>query len=450
MVNPEVHRDIGGNDPRIKRSRIAVKARSNPKIKFNNLIHHLTPQLIEESIKSISVSSVPGVDDMPVKQVRENLSWLLPPIMKQIHAGQYDAPAVRRTYIPKADGKLRPIGVPTVLDRGVQAATVQILNEIYEQDFLKCSFGYRQGIGCHHALATLAKALGGTNMNFVLEVDIRDFFGSLNHGWLSRFLELRISDKNILKLVDGWLKAGFMEHGEFKASEQGSPQGGSISPLLSNIYLHYVLDLWWEVKVKSQCAGQAKLIRYADDFVIVLSSYSDAVMVLNLIKARFSQFGLFIAEEKTHITDLTPGNEHQDKDRRHVTFLGFNIYRSINRKKTGWKVTYSTSPKRFTLAKSEMKKTVGVSRHWCLEDQRKRINAILIGHSNYYGLPGNTKRLKSFEYEVLCAWKHGLSRRSQNGILSWEQFNTKILKQYPVVKTKLKIKYGDLNDYVRL
>jgi hypothetical protein len=228
-----------GHDPVSRRAAIAAKARTNPKEQFNNLLHHLTYELVAECLDEIPRSSAAGVDGMSVKQARENLSWLLPPILKQIHEGRYTPPPVRRVYIPKADGSKRPLGVPAVIDRAIQGAMAKVLNEIYEQDFLKCSFGFRRGLGCHHALATINELLYRQRMEHVLEVDIRDFFGSLSHEWLMRFLRLRIGDRRVLALIQAWLKAGIFEEGRWQEVERGTPQGGSASPLLANIYLHY-------------------------------------------------------------------------------------------------------------------------------------------------------------------------------------------------------------------
>jgi group II intron reverse transcriptase/maturase len=244
----------------------------NPKECFNNLLHHLTYELVEECLSKIPKSSGVGVDGMTVEQARENLSWLLPPILKQIHEGKYEPPAVRRVYIPKTNGQLRPIGVPAVLDRAIQAAMTRILNEIYEQDFLKCSFGFRPGLGCHHALATVNEQLHHWKSEHVLVVDIQNFFGSLSHEWLMKFLKLRVGEPRVLRLIESWLRAGVLEDGEWHKMEQGTPQGGSISPLLGNLFLHYVLDLWFERKIKPKFFGKANLVH-------------------TLVKARLAQFG---------------------------------------------------------------------------------------------------------------------------------------------------------------
>ncbi len=311
--NPAGLSDGKGRDPISRRAAIAAKARMNPKEQFNNLIHHLSFELVEECLKKIPRTSAKGSDGMSVAEAQKNLSWLLPPILKQIHEGCYQPPAVRRVYIPKADGKQRPIGIPSVIDRAIQAAMTMILNEIYEQDFLKCSFGFRPALSCHNALATVNSILFRFKMNHVLEVDIQDFFGSLSHEWLGKFLRHRIGDQRVLNLIQGWLKAGVMENGIWQEVEKGTPQGGSISPLLANIYLHYVLDLWFEKKMRPNFGGRARLVRYADDFCCFFEDGESVNKMKIQLGARLAQFGLTMAEEKTHHSNLGPresGSEH--------------------------------------------------------------------------------------------------------------------------------------------
>jgi group II intron reverse transcriptase/maturase len=428
---------------------IAAKARNEPNVQFNNLLHHLTYELIEECLAKIPKNSAPGVDGMTVEQARQNLSWLLPPLLKQIHQGRYEAPPVRRVYIPKADGKQRPLGVPAVIDRAIQAATAKILGEIYEQDFLPCSFGFRRDLSCHHALAT-ASQLVSRGMAHALEVDIRDFFGSLDHGWLRRFLSLRIGDDRVLKLIDAWLKSGVMDEGQWQASERGTPQGGSISPLLANIYLHYVVDLWFDRKIKRQLRAGGSLVRYADDFVIFFRNAEDVVTVQALLKTRLAQFGLSLAEDKTHTVDLTPRPKGQGSHgRRRISFLGLSLYQTRNRKGTGLKTVFRTDALRFTRAKAEMKRRLIQVMHWEIRDQVAVINAILRGHFNYYGMPGNTKRLAAFWNLAMRQWRRCLSRRRQKGRVNWQEI-TRLRQQYPWVMPRLKISYKDLGSYVRL
>jgi len=446
--NTGQHREARGSDLSPGLARVAARARSQPKEAFNSLMHHLTTGLIREHLNKMPSRTGTGEDEMTVDQARKNLDWLLPPIMEQVHQGKYEAPPVRRVYIPKVDGSQRPIGIPTVIDRAIQGSVAKILEQIYERDFQKVSFGFRPGIGCHQALATVGELVQNRKLYYALEVDIRDFFGSLNHEWLRKFVGLRCGDKRMLKLIDSWLGAGAMESGQWQVSEQGTPQGGSISPLLANIYLHYVLDLWWEKKIKRRLKGASHLVRYADDFVILFAEKSEAEEALKLIRFRLEQFGLGVAEEKTRITDLTP-RVNGGGERRRITFLGMNIFLSLNRKKTGWKVVYQTEGKRFGRAKTRLKERMRNFMHRNLEEQAKAINQFLVGHFNYYGLPGNSRKLVALRTAAVLLWRRCLSRRSQRGATDWEKM-TEILNQYPLRQPRLKITYGGLHSYAML
>jgi RNA-directed DNA polymerase len=384
---------------------------------------------------------------MTADKVKANLSWLLPPILEAIHQGCYQAPPVRRVYIPKPDGRKRPLGIPTVLDRAIQAAMAQILNQIYEQDFMDSSFGFRQGRGCHNALATLGMLIYEQKMLTALEVDIRDFFGTIDHQWMVRFLEHRIGDRRVIKLIKAWLKAGVMDQGAVTEPEQGTPQGGSISPLLANIYLHYVLDLWWEKKVLPKLAAKAALVRYCDDFVLLFKSAQDAHSVHQLLKARLEQFELQVADEKTHMTDLGPKNPGEGNRRRRIDFLGLTIYRTRTRRKTGYKIVYCTQSKRFARSKKAMRWRLRQMMHDGLEAQAAYLRAMLRGHFNYYGLAGNSHRLQRFWNEARKAWRFCLSRRSQRGQYSWRQMKQKVFEQYPLPLPRIRIGYRQLGSY---
>ena len=413
------------------------------------MLHHLTYELVAECLKEIPQSSAAGVDGMSAKQASENLSWLLPPILKQIHEGRYTPPPVRRVYIPKADGSKRPIGVPAVIDRAIQAAMAKVLNEIYEQDFLKCSFGFRPGLGCHHALATINDLLYRRKMEHVLEVDIRDFFGSLSHDWLMRFLGLRIGDRRVLALIQAWLKAGIFEQGRWQEVEKGTPQGGSVSPLLANIYLHYVVDLWFERKIKPRFRGKAELVRYADDLCLFFGNPTDVDTMRTLLQARLAQFGLTLADEKTHKTDLGTRTNSGTHERRKLTFLGFTIYRARSFSSSVRKTVFQTEGKRFGRAKAGMKELLRPMKHHPVEEQARAINRILRGHFNYYGIAGNAKKLHAFWDFTRREWKHSLSKRSQNGRLTWEALNA-LLEQHPLAAPRIRISYPQLAAYSRL
>lgn len=447
--NPSGPRAGKGYDPVSRRAAIAAKARTNPKEQFNNLLHHLTYELVAECLDDIPRSSAAGVDGMSVKEARENLSWLLPPILKQIHEGRYTPPPVRRVYIPKADGSKRPLGVPAVIDRAIQGAMAKVLNEIYEQDFLECSFGFRRGLGCHHALATINEVLYRQKMEHVLEVDIRDFFGSLSHEWLTRFLRLRIGDGRVLRLIQAWLTAGIFEEGRWQEVERGTPQGGSISPLLANIYLHYVVDLWFERKIKPQFGGRAALVRYADDLCMFFEQPTEVDTMRTLLQARLGQFGLQLAEEKTHKTNMGARTNNETHERRRLTFLGFTIYRTQSVGKTVIKTVFQTEGKRFSRAKAAMKERLRRMKHQPVETQARAVNQILRGHFNYYGLAGNARKLQDFWDFTRKEWKHSLSKRSQTGRLTWEDL-TALLEKHPLVRPRIRISYPQLASYARL
>jgi group II intron reverse transcriptase/maturase len=429
--------------------RLAARARSYQQEKFSSLAHHISPSRIEQCIKAIDKKSATGIDGLTRDQTLENLDWLLLPKVSQIHRSSYEASAVRRTFIPKSDGKLRPLGIPPILERGIQAATSEVLSSIYEQDFLNCSYGYRPGRGCHNALAAVSNFVWVDGLTFAYEVDIRDFFGSLDHGWLLRFLGHRISDMRVLKLIEAWLKAGVMEDGQYLPTEVGSPQGGSISPLLANVYLHYVLDLWFYRKVVKQLKGRAELVRYCDDFVILFQKEEDVETFAALLKVRLEQFRLQIAENKTHKTDLKRRPNGGADDRRRISFLGFEIFLARTISGRSSKVVFKTQGQRFSKAKLKLKEQLHAMMHWKVKDQAKRLNQILRGHYNYYGLPGNSRRLQTLRMFALRYWRLSLSRRSQNGKVTWEKYKV-ILEQHPIVQPKLHITYATITRFVLL
>jgi len=249
--------------------RIAAKARSEPKLRFTSLAHHVTRERIWKNLCQIPANSAPGCDGQTVAEAKEEFEVWIEPMVRSMHRKSYHPPPVRRAYIPKPGRReKRPLGVPAVTDRALQRSVAQVLSAIYELDFLPCSFGGRPGLGAHHALATLNEIIAGRKVSWVLEADLSNFFGSVDHGWLLRFVEHRVGDPRIISLIRRWLKAGVLEDGELQESTEGTPQGGSISVLLSNLYLHYVLDLWFERVVKPRLRGEAYLVRYIDDFVL--------------------------------------------------------------------------------------------------------------------------------------------------------------------------------------
>ena len=249
--------------------RIAAKARCEPKLRFTSLTHHIAKERVWENLCEIATDSAPGVDGQTVPEAKESFEVWVEAMLQSVHRQGYQAPNIRRVYIPKpGKQEKRPLGVPCVADRALQKSAAQVLSAIYEQDFLPCSFGGRPGRGAHQALASLHEVISGRQVEWVLEADLKNFFGSLSHEWMLRFVEHRVGDRRLISLIRRWLKAGVLENGEVRLSEEGTPQGGSISVLLSNLYLHYVLDLWFERVVKPRLGGEACMVRYIDDFVL--------------------------------------------------------------------------------------------------------------------------------------------------------------------------------------
>ena len=312
--------------------RIAAKARSEPKLRFTSLTHHITKERDWESLCRIRTSSAPGVDGQTVPEAKESFGEWIEPMLQSIHRKGYQAPSIRRVYIPKPGKKeKRPLGVPCVADRALQRSVAQVLSAIYEQDFLPCSFGGRPGRGAHQALATLHEVISGRKVEWILEADLKNFFGSLSHEWMLRFVEHRVGDPRLINLIRRWLKANVLEDEELHPSEEGTPQGGSISVLLSNLYLHYVLDLWFERVVKPRLRGEAYLVRYIDDFVLCFQYRADALRVQEVLRKRLAKFSLTLAEAKTKLVEY--GRYAQKwaskRGRRRpetIYFLGFTLY----------------------------------------------------------------------------------------------------------------------------
>ena len=335
--------------------RIAAKARCEPKLRFTSLAHHLTRERVWENLCRIPRRSAPGVDEQTVPQAKENFEAWIELMLGSLYRQGYKAPAIRRVYIPKpGKQEKRPLGIPCVSDRALQRSAAQVLSAIYEQDFLPCSFGGRPGRSAHQALATVVEVVAGRKVGWMLEAGLKNFFGSLDHGWLTRFAEHRVADPRLINLIRHWLKAGILEDGEVHPNEEGTPQGGSISVLLSNLYLHYVLDLWFERVVKGRLQGEAYLVRYIDDFVICFQYREDALRVQAALAKRLGKFGLNLEPTKTKLVEFGRfAQRHAGKRGRRrpetIYFLGFTLYCTRNRK-GNFKVGLRTEKSRFDVA----------------------------------------------------------------------------------------------------
>lgn len=428
--------------------RIAAKARCEPTLRFTSLAHHLDAQCLWDNLCQIPSQSAPGVDGQRVVEAKQDFDLWAEPMLGSVHRQGYKAPPIRRVYIPKPDKQeMRPLGVPCVTDRALQRSTAQVLSAIYEQDFLPCSFGGRPGLGAHSALATLNEVIAGTKVGWVLEADLKDFFGSLDHGWLLRFVEHRVGDPRLISLIRRWLKAGILEEGELQANERGTPQGGSISVLLSNLYLHYVLDLWFERVVKCRLRGEAYLVRYIDDFVLCFQYRADALRVQEALRKRLRKFHLTLEPNKTRLVEFGRfAQRHASKRGRKrpetLYFLGFTLYCTRNRKGR-FKVGMRTEKSRLRRSLNQLYDRMRRIRHLPLAEQVVRLNRALLGHYAYYGIAGNLRSLQRVYRAVERYWRHMLCSRSRKGFVAWRTFQ-KIKTRYPLQRPRLVLPYRQL------
>lgn len=429
------------NTTAFKLTLIAKKAKEQKTLKFISLMHLLNPRYFLECFKLLKNNKAAGIDQRTMESYApKEIQEAALQTVASLKAKSYRPQPVRRVFIPKASGKQRPLGIPTCIDKVVQLACVKILEPIFEPIFLDLSYGFRPGRNAHQALAAVNHMVMGQKVNWIIDADIKGFFDNVTHDTMMRCLEERIADPNFLQLIRRFLKAGVMNEGKVETSGKGTPQGGIVSPILANIYLHYVLDLWFTVREKKQLDGYSQLIRYADDFVIGCQHKHEAEKILQDIKARCAEFGLELAEDKTRIIEFGRFAEahHAKHGGRPPTFdfLGFTHYCSHTRDgRFAQKVM--TSRKKFTVSlKSLTSWTKSVRNQMKLEDIWKLLALKLKGHYNYYGVSGNFDAIKSFyEHTRRVAFKW-MNRRSQKRSWTWEQFNL-FLEQHPLPIPKL-------------
>ena len=392
-----------------------------------------------EAYRLTRKDGAPGVDGVTAADYEANLEAKLLDLLERIKSGRYHAPPVRRAYIPKADGSQRKLGIPTFEDKVAQRAVTMVLEAVYEQDFLPCSYGFRPGRSAHQALRTLQNVLWAKRLYWVLEIDIRKYFDSIPHSDLRTFLDRRVTDGVIRRMIDKWLKAGAVEDGLLCRMTEGSPQGGVISPCLSNVFLHYVLDEWFETEVRSRLKGDCTLVRFADDAVMAFDNIVDAQRVLAVLGKRLARFGLTLHPDKTRIVDFRPpggdGARHPATDGTSFDFLGLTHVwgRSRNGKDM---VRQVTAKSRFARAVAAVNDWCRKNRHRSLRDQHRHLSSMMRGHFAYYGVGGNTRRLRWFANQVGRIWRKWLSRRDRQGGLQWARFN-EILRRYPLPPVRI-------------
>jgi RNA-directed DNA polymerase len=409
-------------------------ARRNKEQKFTALLHHVTVGLLRDSYYSLKRKAAPGVDGVTWRQYGEGVEERLADLHDRVHRGAYRAQPSKRMYIEKDDGRQRPIGIAALEDKIVQQAVVTVLNQIYEEDFKGFSYGFRPGRSQHDALDALAVGLRRKKVNWVVDLDVRGFFDNVSHEWMEKFIGHRVADRRVIRLIQKWLKAGVSEEGEWSETTVGTPQGGVASPLLANIYLHYVFDLWVEAWRRKMAHGDMIVVRYADDAVLGFENRKDAEVFLEQLRGRMQKFGLELHPEKTRLIEFgryAEGNRKQRGEGKPETFdfLGFT-HICGKTKKGGWfTVRRQTVKKRLRRKLQAIRQELRKRWHERVADTGDWLRSVVQGYFNYHAIPGNFGTLQTFRREVARAWLEALRRRSQRDRLPWERFRS-ILDRY--------------------
>ncbi len=406
-------------------ARIRKAAQRDKALRFTSLMHHITPELLRESYNALKRGAAPGVDAVTWKKYAEGLEKRLADLHDRLHSGRYRAKPSKRVWLPKPDGRQRPIGIAVTEDKIAQHAMSRVLNEIYEVDFANFSYGFRPGRKAHDALDALWVGITQRKISWVLDADISGFFDNISHDWLMKFVEHRIGDERVLGLLRKWLRAGVSDQGKWSRTTVGTPQGAVISPLLANIFLHYVLDLWVKRWRKRQARGEVIVVRYADDIAMGFQYRADAERFLTETRKRMAEFGLELHREKTRLIEfgrfaaVNRAGRGQSKPET-FDFLGFTHICAKTRKTGSFTVMRKTISKRLRAKVKSVKEELLRRRHAPVPEQGKWLRAVVRGHFNYYAVPGNTYSLGTFRTQVIRAWFTALRRRSQKARrLTW-------------------------------
>ncbi|MCA1695817.1 MAG: group II intron reverse transcriptase/maturase [Actinobacteria bacterium] len=418
--------------------RVRQAALKDKEARFTALLHHVDVDRLRAAYRAIRPDAAPGVDGVTWRDYGQDLEGNLQDLHARVHQGAYRARPSRRVFIPKPDGRLRPLGIAALEDKIVQRATAEVLNAIYEEDFLGFSYGFRPGRSTHDALDALAVGIRRKRVNWVLDVDIRDYFSSLDHSWLERFLEHRIADKRVLRLIQKWLRAGVIEDGTWTSSDQGTPQGASASTLLANVYLHYVFDQWAHQWRGRHARGGMIIVRYADDIVAGFEHQADAQQFLEDLRERFAKFALELHPGKTRLIEFGRFAARNRKTRglpkpETFEFLGFTHICAKTR--TGhFKVKRITSKKRMQAKLREVKISLNRRRHLPIPDQGRWLASVVRGHCAYYAVPDNGKAIQAFRFRAIRHWLRALRRRSQRHRLTWKRMGRLAKRWIPTAR----------------
>lgn len=434
--------------------RIREAAKRDKNLRFTSLMHHITIELLREAYKALKKDAAPGIDDMTWKQYGEKLEENLSDLHQRVQSGRYRAMPSKRIWIPKPDGRQRPIGIAAIEDKIIQQAVVWVLNQIYEEDFMGFSYGFRPGRSQHNALDALWVGITQRKVNWVLDADIRSFFDTVDHEWLMKFVEHRIADKRILRLLRKWLRAGVSEDGQWLKTSVGTPQGAVISPTLANIYLHYVLDQWINHWRKRQAHGEVIIVRYADDVVIGFQYQNEAELLLQALRERMAKFGLELHQEKTRLIEFgrfAAANRAARGEGKPETFdfLGFTHICATTRKNKQFTIRRKTISKRLRAKIKAVRMEIMRRRHNSVPEQGKWLRSVVQGHFNYFAVPGNKQSIDIFRTEVIKSWLHALRRRSQKArCLTWDRIKRLVktwipttMIRHPYPNQRLRVTY---------
>lgn len=413
--------------------RIADKAKKQEKYRFRNLFRLINEEALLDAWRNLNKNAALGVDKVSFHEYEANLSENIRKLVTSLKEKRYKAKLIKRCYIPKLNGKMRPLGLPAIEDKLLQHAATQILQAIYEQYFLPCSFGYRPNRGCHDAVFSLSKELRESSYKWVVEADIKGFFDNIDHKWMVRMLEERIDDKAFVWLVRKWLRAGILDtDGKVIHPVLGTPQGGIISPVLANIYMHYVVALWFEKVFKPKCRGKAYLCIYADDFVTAFEYQSDAEQFYQVLGKRLGKFGLSLSEEKTKLLKFT---WFEQKESRPFNFLGFKFGWTKSRKGKNWL--------KLTTAKDKLRNSLKTLKAWCKENMHaplkelfRALNTKLRCYYAYYGVIGNLDGVETFFYWAMKILFQSLNQRGQEPSYTWQGFHD-LLREFAIEKPRI-------------
>ena len=415
------------------------KAQQDKEARFNNLFHHITSERLTKSFFSLKKNAAAGVDEMTWRKYKEDLAERIADLHERLHAGSYRAQPVRRSYINKSDGRKRPLGVTALEDKIVQQAVATILNQIYETEFMGFSYGFREKRSQHNALDAIYVGISRCKISYILDADITGFFDNINHDWLLKFIEQRVADRRILRLIKKWLKVGVVEDGKRRAQEIGTPQGSVISPLLANVYLHYVQDLWAHQWRKRHAGGNVIIVRYADDSVVGFQYKNDAKRFLKDLTERMGKFGLELHPDKTRLIEFgrfASANRRKRGEGKPETFDFLGFTHSCSKTKNGkFFIRRKTIKKRFVKKCKEVKQELKERMHDNVKETGKWLNSVIRGFQNYYAVPGNMNLVKSFYDQTTKAWLQTLRRRSHKGQnFTWKRFEKLIRWLIPRVR----------------